>query len=78
MHAAMYVHDVCAVAIAFALLPTPVTKLVIGMVTAGEVERNMSDVAAATTVPIELWTEAWREGLVDATRVPFPAAEAGR
>jgi hypothetical protein len=57
---------------AFAFLPRAVAKLVIGMVTVDEVERNMGDVHAACEVPGELWREAWASGLVSQA-LPLPA-----
>ena len=62
-------------AIAFALLPRPVSKVVIGMVSSAEVERNMPDLAAAAAVPEQLWREAWgTERLIDPEAVPFPCS----
>jgi aryl-alcohol dehydrogenase-like predicted oxidoreductase len=45
-------------------------KLVLGMVSAAEVEQNLRAVARAASIPRALWREAQAEGLIDA-RVPL-------
>ena len=51
-----------AVALAFASLPTAVTKLVVGMISAEEVGANVA--ALGESVPTGLWREAQGKGLL--------------
>jgi hypothetical protein len=53
-----------AVAIAFAALPSVVSKVVLGMKSAKEVEINVKAAAEAEAVPVEIWAEAQAAGLI--------------
>ena len=59
-----------AVAIAFAGLPLCVTQVVVGCSSVPDVEEDLA-LLAQTAVPIELWHEAKRRGLLE-KRVPIP------
>ena len=60
-----------AVAIAFAALPTCVSRVVLGMASARQVDENMRWVAEAAKVPPAIWAEATATGLLGAS-VPTP------
>lgn len=62
-----------AVAIAFAALPTCVTRVVLGMATPAQVEENIAWVAESGKVGPALWDEAKSLGLLDPA-VPTPSA----
>merc|ERR1719329_1174086 len=62
-----------AVAVAFAALPSCVSRVVIGMATAAEAEQNLAVIEESTRVPPAIWAEAKAEGLLNAA-VPVPAA----
>lgn len=62
-----------AVAIAFALSPAVVEKAAVGVKSAEEVRINVQWLAAACTVPAQLWADAKASGLL-AAFVPLPAA----
>lgn len=62
-----------AVAVAFAALPVCVSRVVIGMATAAEVEQNLAVIEESRRVPPAIWAEAKAEGLLNAA-VPVPAA----
>ena len=64
-----------AVAIAFAWLPTCVTRVVIGCATAEEVRLNAQAVRESATVPAALWHAARARGLLSA-QVPLPPLSA--
>lgn len=61
-----------AVAIAFAALPSCVTRIVLGMATSEQVRQNLEWVREAGMVPPQLWLDAQRRGLVAAS-LPIPA-----
>ena len=69
--AAKHGHSLPAVAIAFAALPRCVSRVVLGMASAAEVEANMAWVAESAKVGPALWAEAQATGLL-ATDVPIP------
>jgi len=60
-----------AVAIAFAALPACVSRVVLGMASAKQVDENMRWVAEAAKVPPAIWAEAKATGLLGAN-VPIP------
>ena len=53
------------VAMAFALMPRAVTKIAVGMKSAEEVELNCETLRQTRSVPLDLWNEALRIGLLD-------------
>ena len=53
-----------AVAIAFAALPSVVSKVVLGMKSAKEVELNVKAAAESASVPVAIWAEAQAAGLI--------------
>lgn len=61
-----------AVAIAFAALPSCVTRILLGMANPQQVRQNLQWVHEAGTVPPQLWHEARRRGLLEPS-VPIPA-----
>ena len=49
---------------AFAALPSVVSKVVMGMKSAAEVEANVGAAAASGGVPAAIWAEAQAQGLI--------------
>lgn len=60
-----------AVAVAFAALPTCVSRVALGMATVEQVEMNLAIIAESKRVPAAIWAEAKAEGLLDEA-VPVP------
>lgn len=60
-----------AVAVAFAVLPSIVDKVIMGMKSSKEVSNNMAAVADVGSVPPTIWKEAQDIGLLRAD-VPLP------
>ncbi len=58
-----------ATAIAFAALPSVVSKVVLGMKSAKEVEINVKAAAESANVPVAIWAEAQAAGLIIADAV---------
>eukprot|EP00943_MAST-04B_sp_MAST-4B-sp1_P001530 g1530.t1 len=54
-----------AVACSFAALPICVEKLVIGMKNVAEVNDNLNAVEESNNVPVEIWSDAVNDGLLD-------------
>jgi D-threo-aldose 1-dehydrogenase len=71
--AAQYGVSLQAVAIAFAALPTCVTRVVLGMASAQQVAENVAWVTESVRVPPAIWAQAKAAGLLDAA-VPTPPA----
>lgn len=55
-----------AMAVAFAALPSCVSKVVLGMKSVGEVEANIQAAADSASVPVAIWAEAQAAGLIRA------------
>lgn len=53
-----------AVAVAFAALPSVVSKVVMGMKTPEEVTRNLGAAEEAGKVPAGIWAQAQAQGLI--------------
>jgi len=62
--AASFGHSLPAIAIAFAVLPDCVQRLVIGMATAAEVHQTFAAIEESYHVPVELFLEAAEAGLI--------------
>ena len=54
-----------AVACSFSALPNCVDKLVMGMKSVAEVNNNLNALEESNKVPIEIWAEAVKEGLLE-------------
>jgi len=61
-----------AVAMAFAALPTVVSRVVVGMATPEQVAQSVATMAESAKVPVEIWKQAQEAGLLDA-ELPLPA-----
>lgn len=72
--AAKHSVSLAQLAIAFATLPCAVEKVVLGMATADEVERNVASVESVRHVPASAWREAVSEGLLPAALMAGLAA----
>ena len=65
-----YGHELPAVAIAFAVLPKIVSRVVLGVATPEQVRQNLKWVEGAARVDVEIFREAKRRGLL-AAEVPL-------